>query len=186
MSAVRLAMVRIAGFSLKNGRTRAPGGAAGAEHQHAFARHSIAEVAPDVVDKPDAVEVFGIGALALEFHGVDRAGKARAFAQVRRIGEGVELEGGRHVEPAPALAPEGVDARRETPERSLDGDIGHGLPGLSSESRMDERRFGVDDRIADDGVEVDHFGRSGMETGVRERRHRLDLIRCKPEFGLPG
>src|SRR5439155_25396627 len=80
------------GLLLEEWQEGTPGRAARTQQQHAAAADRVAQVALDVSDEGEAVEVLGHDAVALELHAIDRAGAASALRLLGRVGKRVELE----------------------------------------------------------------------------------------------
>ena len=96
------------------------------------------------------------------------AGRLRALARRVRRRERVELERHGDVEAACRLRARTLSSDRgEAAERRQQALVGHGLPGRARERRVDLRRLGVRDRIADDGVAVRHGGEVEQVMGER-------------------
>src|SRR6185503_17671791 len=115
----------------------AAGRPSGAEQQHAAAADRVAQVALDISDEGEAVEVLRHHAVAVELHAVDGAGAAGALRLLGRVGKRVELEGLRDVAAAPAFRPETVDGGGEPADGRLDRLVGEVLRRLPRELGVD-------------------------------------------------
>ena len=78
---VRFSMSSTSGSCSRNGSDGAAGRAARAQQQHAAAANRVTQVALDVADEGEAVEVLGHDAIAVELHAVDCTGETARFAR---------------------------------------------------------------------------------------------------------
>src|SRR5450830_81388 len=79
------------------------------------------------------------------------------------IGEGVEFERRRDVEPASAFGPKGIDRGGKLAQRPFDLAVGQVLSGGLGEAAVDQGRLAEGNGVADDGIAVGHGG-------LREKR----------------
>ncbi len=141
---------------LEERQQRAAHGAPGAQYQHALARKRAVEVGDDIAYQAHAVEVFGIDPIAVELHGVDGAGHARALRQVGGVGEGVQLERRGDIQAAAAAGAKCIDGAGELAQFAQNRRVLDLLADGLGKHALDQRRFGVPDGVADNGVFLDH------------------------------
>jgi len=121
------------GALFEQGQGGAARGATGSHQEDPAPGKQETEIALDVVDETDAVEVLGPDACAIERQRVGRAGNPCALAYLGRVRVGFELERRGDVEAAAAGGAERVDGGVEAVERRLDRLVGQILPRRARE-----------------------------------------------------
>ena len=142
----------------QQGQRSTPCGPARAQHQNAHPLQRTAQIDLKIPHQTHAVEVFRVHRVAIELHGVDRAGQLSALGQVLRVGKSVELKRRSDIQAPRACRAKSVHRRLELAQWSLDQRVEHVLCGLPGKCGVNLGRFAVADRVANSGVHVWHGG----------------------------
>jgi hypothetical protein len=141
---------------LGNRQNRSPGGAARAANEHPFACQGLAQVALNVIDQADAVEIVGPDAIVLKLQGIRGARLASAIKGIGGQFICLQLERQRDIHPQPTLRAERLHSGREAVQRRFDGGVGDVLACCGREQTVDQGRLAVGDGVAKNGVAVGH------------------------------
>ena len=126
------------------------------EHQDTRAGECEQVITGKIANQAYAVGVVAVQTLFAHHQGVHRAGILGACAEDIRQPECALLERQCDVQTTSTRCDELLDVVFEFLQIAQNPLVAHVLPGLPGERRVDLRRFGVFDRIADHGIQVGH------------------------------
>ena len=129
----------------------------------------MAQVALQVVDQAHPVGVVGVDAVVYKLQRVGRTRQPRGFARIGGQLEGLQLERHRHVGAAPAFGAKARQRFGKAVQRGFDGGVAQVLRGGLGKKSVDQGRFAVGHRVADEGVAVCHGGRLSRKALARLR-----------------
>ncbi|ODU49360.1 MAG: hypothetical protein ABS92_06090 [Thiobacillus sp. SCN 63-374] len=147
------------GRLLQQGFDHAARRAAGTEQQDALAGERAMQVAGEIGHQSGAVGVVAENAAGIERQRVHRAGALGPRAEAVCQGKCLFLERYRDVGAAPARRYELRYAVGKAVLRREDRLVRHVLPGLTGKRGVDQRGFGMGNRVPEYGVTVGHGGR---------------------------